>query len=801
MRLNSFFPGVVFLLVILSGCSRDDGVPVDESIAVDVPDSFARFFNPVAGLPAGDYTIVAATVMPNRAGNFTVTVTFDSGEKQVFNGSWTDSAAGAGMNQLSFNNPSFDFTLTQAGGVDITLESGEDAYLILLSRAAGTNGNMNRNGQILGFNNDFPGFGTNSRITLLASRLDSEAYAEAYYTEIDPDSVKTTLEDWKVANGYYDALAGDPDYSAVVNARFRDTKDLGYGRGMRVWTNLTDGSFYAFVENFQVAVIPGQEYSLLNLEALLNDDRQYHFGSNAIEFSTYPYGNMEPSDIGSTTRFAKFYSFDATQADPTPGTQDHVNETRLNLVNLDGRGDLSMPGACVYCHGGSLKPLLTDGTFSDNVRDGSGADGNGLKGDTNAKLQLIEVNSLEFGSASPFTESEQEAFLKQINQAIYCTYPNPVDVVTPGYCSVQPPDPTPVNTVSGGMWSADFAREMAEGWYDDTNVAGLFDSPTFIEDFVPVGWRPDAGTGNPPPGADQLFLKAVGPNCFICHSRRGEDIDTSDSENEHIDFSTYEKFVGDAELIKQYVFEQGVMPLSLRGYTDFWSDDEAPVIMASFLNGVLAADNQISLNSDGGIDEPGASVADAGPDRSTSSPTRLSGANSRFVDSYLWNIVSTPVGGEMATLTNANTAAPLLTAAVDGDYVIRLTSSNGRDSDSDTVTISINSVLMPDPKDIVFSDIEAIFDADCATTCHVTGGTYPGIPVFWTVAQPMGTTRYEEVLARVNFKDPTKSRILTKPAGEHHYGNLRPGFDTNNPADRQNYDLFLNWILEGAREN
>jgi hypothetical protein len=812
MKPNSFFLGVVFLLVILAGCSRDDGVPVDESIAIYEPNRFAQFLNPIAGLQAGDYSVIAATVAPSQAGNFSVTLTFDGGEKRVFNDNWIDSVS---MNRVSFNNPCFDFTLSQAGGIDIKLESTVDTYLFLIKRSPGTTCSTVRSGFLVGENNDISVLNTNSQITLSASLIDSASYGTAYYAAIDPTDAKTTLEDWKVVNGYYVALAA----GEVINARFRDTKDLGYGRGMRVWTNTTDGSFYAFVENFQVAVIPGQEYSTLNLEALITDDRKYHFGTNAIEFSTYPYGTGEPSDMGSTAKFTKFYSFDATSADPTPGTQDHVNETRLISVNLDGRGDKSMPGACVYCHGGTLKPLLADGTFRDNSKDGT--TGNGLKGDTNAKLQLLEVNSFEFGSESPFTRPEQEVFLKQINQTVYCTYPNSADVVTPGYCAVQPADPV----ASPGAWAADFAREVAEGWYDDPGIAGLFDSPTFIGDFVPVGWRPDVGTGNPPPGADQLFLKAVGPNCFLCHSRRGVEIQpgvVSETENEHIDMSTYDKFIGDAELVKQYVYDFGVMPLSLRGHVDFWGDKEAPVIMASFLNGVLDADNQINLNSDGGIDKPGASIADAGPDRSDSSPTRLLGANSRFVNRYSWSIISTPVGGEAATLTGANTISPFLTAAIDGDYVIQLTASNGKQSDSDTVLIKVNSALSVDPKDLLFMDaggtclltpeeVCTIFETvaptggDCVQ-CHdpMNVGFEPGIPVWWVpdAQQPVpGTTFYEEVRLRVNFNDPTQSPILTRPTGEHHFGGLRSGFEVNNPTNRQNYDKILNWIMAGARKN
>jgi len=56
-------------------------------------------------------------------------------------------------------------------------------------------------------------------------------------------------------------------------------------------------------------------------------------------------------------------------------------------------------------------------------------------------------------------------------------------------------------------------------------------------------------------------------------------------------------------------------------------------------------------------------------------------------------------------------------------------------------------------------------------------------------------------LSRVDFNDPENSLLLTKPNNKHHFGGLREGFEVDNPANRQNYDLFLNWIMEGAPEN
>lgn len=60
MRPYYLFSVCALLLGLLSACSRGEGIPVDKTVAVNEPDSFAQFLNPIAGLPAGDYTVVVA---------------------------------------------------------------------------------------------------------------------------------------------------------------------------------------------------------------------------------------------------------------------------------------------------------------------------------------------------------------------------------------------------------------------------------------------------------------------------------------------------------------------------------------------------------------------------------------------------------------------------------------------------------------------------------------------------------------------------------------------------------------------
>ena len=83
---------------------------------------------------------------------------------------------------------------------------------------------------------------------------------------------------------------------------------------------------------------------------------------------------------------------------------------------------------------------------------------------------------------------------------------------------------------------------------------------------------------------------------------------------------------------------------------------------------------------------------------------------------------------------------------------------------------------------------------DC-TSCHQPGGNGLVIPpVFYTDGPNQDA--YATVRSLIHFDDPLNSRLLRKPAGDHHNGGVRPGFDL--AGNRANYDLFLAWILEGA---
>jgi hypothetical protein len=70
---------------------------------------------------------------------------------------------------------------------------------------------------------------------------------------------------------------------------------------------------------------------------------------------------------------------------------------------------------------------------------------------------------------------------------------------------------------------------------------------------------------------------------------------------------------------------------------------------------------------------------------------------------------------------------------------------------------------------------------------------------------PAGTPSlglYEQAMTRVMPEYIEDSLLLKKPSGQHHYGRQVVGFDASLPvgaAGRASYDLFVNWITEGAK--
>ncbi len=724
---------ILFITALaLNACSRGDTPHQQAIVDISTPNDFLLYVNKQVNLPVGKYTIIAATASPGQSDNFTVDITKDDSSTSQLSGNWTNSG---GQDETHNGNKAFELTLNQAGGINISLTSSVDNYLYLLDRS----------GKIIAEDNN-SGDASNALIQIDKSRINNAAWTAAYYSAIDPNNERDTLNKFINKNGF-----GQADETRIV---FRDTKDLGYGRIM-VFREGNNGCMAAYVKNYQVNIIEGLPYSTLNLTAAVDKKQKHHFGTNAIEFS-----DLDGDCDGADPLFAKFYTY---KADPGNAS---VDETRLHKIDLDGRGEKFMPGTCIICHGGTSRPLLTDGTYASAALPGAGVIEIAQRvGDTNAKLQPLEVDTLEFSDQPGFTLNDQETKLKQFNQIIYRTFET-------------------MNNSVDGEWKADFIIDVMNGWYN-----GDINNPAFTSfdgSYVPPGWQPDLSDNNPPAGTDELFVKVIKPYCLSCHSKRGSNLGLSldPINSQDIDFSSYAEFVTYSSQIEDFVYDRGIMPLSRLNYEKFW-DSDAPEILASFIPNFSHGD------ANGLIHKPGKPVAKTGPDRTTPSPVNLSAASSLFANTYNWSITASPTGSN-PVINDSTGIQAIFTTDIDGSYELSLTVGNGTETSTINKLNLIIDSASSTPGDITFdADIAPILSVNCAPACHQAGGI-TGVPLYYDTPSNSQSI-YENVRQRINFSTPEDSLLTLKPTGNHHFGAA--------PLGGNDYNTFVNWILEGAREN
>ena len=583
-------------------------------------------------------------------------------------------------------------------------------------------------------------------------QTNTQEYAEAYYRAIDPNDERDTLAKYKAKNGFETGTGSE------VNVVFGDRRDLGYGRRMYARQN-PDGSLAFYVENYLIQAGAAYEYTPLNLDAAIVRDPKWIVGINAIEFSPGPNGGAA---------FPKFYNFNPAGV-------------RQLFVDLDNRGPKAMPGPCIGCHGGrgdALTPPDATGKRRFNlVQNGVSQ----ARGDVQARMHQFEPDTFDFSTTrAGFSRAEQEAAIKTINRMILCSYP------------LTAPSPHPEDacrrTVGGSEWEGT-AAELIKSAYGGDGLP----SPTFVDDHVPPSWEAA--------GQSTLYKEVIATSCRTCHAMRGT------SAQSDVDFNSYEKFVGFADRIKAHVFDRGNMPLAFIVYDAFWDHPTRPGLLADFLQ----ARGYTVRDSTGAILRPGRPIADPGPDRvAPPGAIALSAEGSLFSNGYAWTLVSGPPG---ATLEGATTARATLTASAAGTYLLRLVASNAAvQSAPAEVRVTVDPTLALAPSAIRFADIKAAMQASgSCTQCHSPTGTQPRPPVFYTNEDRNGDGTvgdatddewfYQEVRGRINFTDLAASPLLLKPSNNHHGGNLVQGFDTRQaPGDpaRARYDLFLNWIVNGA---
>ncbi len=390
---------------------------------------------------------------------------------------------------------------------------------------------------------------------------DTETSAQVYYEALDPPAIssRTTLADWKAANGF--GLPADAEASAI----YINHTDLGFGRHMHMRRAGKRVTFY--VENY-----PTVDDAIAGTRLI---------ATVAMEWSPREDGSA-PADY-----FTKFFVFNPKGA-------------RITDPILDDFGPKQQPAVCLACHGGAISDL----TYSNG-------------GDLGAHFIPFDLDSLAYSTRPNFRRADQEGAFKKFNEAVKATYLAADPSVVP---------------------------ELVDGWYGGpAHPKALFDGT-----YTQAGWTT-------PALAPPLYQSVYARSCRSCHAQR----------EPFRDFSTYAQFIGKAALVRSKMFEDGSMPLSERGFLNFWlSYPSQPKILAQ-------AVAQVPLIGPG---RPVARIAlvNASPLRPGQTIT-LDGSGSQFEDSLTW----TQAAGPAVTLLPSGSAVTFTAPPAPATITIRLVAKAG----------------------------------------------------------------------------------------------------------------------------
>jgi hypothetical protein len=303
---------------------------------------------------------------------------------------------------------------------------------------------------------------------------DNSASAHVYYATIDPNHARTTLNAWLTVNGFNPDVSG---WAADAHAVYTNGFDLGLGRDMYLKFGACDNGAAALPleqrrGKCDVATVV---VNYATVQAAAN--RLNPIVAVAMEYSAVVSGGP---------RFVKFYTF-------APDTRTGAFQ-RVTSVDLDHRGQKSMPQACVVCHGG------IPGTVTTNAGATAYSTGGAVNGNLNAGFLSWDLDSFYYSDTDPgfsqkaedaalkaqYTRAKQEAQFKLLNTGAYLTLDDP-------------------NRYA-------LAQELMEGWYGGPGLP----NSTFDGSYVPPGWMP-GGPNNNPGDSATLYTNVFARECRACH--------------------------------------------------------------------------------------------------------------------------------------------------------------------------------------------------------------------------------------------------------------------------------------------
>jgi hypothetical protein len=199
-----------------------------------------------------------------------------------------------------------------------------------------------------------------------------------YYAKVDPASLRTTLADWQLLNGF-DTFGGTlPGYDPVVATTYFNKADLELGRRMFCLKRTGNAALACYVTNYgDPALFPNagpQDDETAALAAAVGQTFNGLVATVAMEY--------RPNDAANRVTF---FAFDAAG-------------NRVTKVKLDSQGAKNMPGACLSCHGGAFN------TGTDSV--------------VGAHFLPFDVDNFSYSTAAGFTLSSQQGAFRALNNLI-----------------------------------------------------------------------------------------------------------------------------------------------------------------------------------------------------------------------------------------------------------------------------------------------------------------------------------------------------------------------------------------------
>lgn len=484
-------------------------------------------------------------------------------------------------------------------------------------------------------------------LRLVGGGIENKDTARAYYAAIDPQSRKTTLEDWLVLNCF------DPDaddYGADAHAVYTNNFDLGFGRDMYMRTRDCDADGVSTAHTAAVVInYPTVEAAAKKVGAFLAVAMEY------IE-------DTDPTQPGNAT----FYTY---APDPSAGDR-QAGFVRVLSANFDGRGEKYVPGSCTTCHGGA--PALPD--LDDPLQTYAGTDANVgatfmpwdlqsfLFVDTREAPAIVPEPGLNDALRASLTRAQQEAEFRKLNLGAYHTY---------GHRSV--------NDLFTCFDNYAGPCELVQKWYGQD-----LSSPVFIEDSAdnaPAGWS----------GSDAdiaLYNDVFARHCRACHVQRVNDTAVSGSDPR---FSSASSFRQDPALTST-LFGEGSMPGARLTADRLWQS----------VGGAPSAGSQLAESIGEQPDRlPGQALACAtGLDEVTANAVprnqvlNLSSACSEFAAEATWTLLSVPTGSATQLAGASSNQAALVPDAA-GSYRVALDvqAAGGSSADRAEFTLVVDNLL------------------------------------------------------------------------------------------------------------